>query len=79
MDGTAFAGSVASGNRLLKTMLSATGLPIWAVVSMVTKNPAKLIDVDDRKGLLKVGMDADLVLFDKDIDIISVMNNGKWI
>lgn len=79
MDGTAFAGSVASGNRLLKTMLSATGLPVWAVVSMVTKNPAKLIGVDDRKGLLKVGMDADLVLFDKDINVISVMNSGKWI
>ena len=79
MDDTAFAGSVASGNRLLKTMLSATNLPLWAVVRMLTANPAKLIGVDDKKGSLKAGMDADLVLFDENINIISVMNGGKLI
>lgn len=79
MDGTAFAGSVASGNRLLKTMLDATDLPLWAVVKMLTENPAKLIGVADRKGILEVGMDADLVLFDENIKIVSVMNNGKWL
>ena len=78
MDGTAFAGSVASGNRLLKTMLRATECPVWAAVGMLTKNPAKLIGVTDRKGILKVGMDADLVLFDENINIVSVMNGGKW-
>lgn len=79
MDGTAFAGSVASGNRLLKTMLDATDLPLWAVVKMLTENPAKLIGVADRKGILEVGMDADLVLLDENINIVSVMNNGKWL
>ena len=79
MDKTAFAGSVASGNRLLKTMLSATECPVWAAVGMLTKNPAKLIGVADRKGILRVGMDADIVLFDENINIVSVMNNGKWL
>ena len=64
MDGTAFAGSVASGNRLIKTMLNATKLALWAVVNMVTKNPAELIGVGHKKGLLKEGFDADLVLFE---------------
>ena len=77
MDGTAFAGSVASGNRLIKTMLNATKLALWAVVNMVTKNPAELIGVGHKKGLLKEGFDADLVLFDENINIISVMNNGN--
>ncbi len=79
MDGTAFAGSVASGNRLLKTMLDATNLPVWAVVRMVSKNPAGLIGVDNRKGVLRENFDADLVLFDENINIISVMNNGEWL
>ena len=79
MDGTAFAGSVASGNQLLKTMLEATNLPLWATVGMLTKNPAKLVGVDGRKGTIKKGMDADLVLFDENINIISVMNGGEWL
>lgn len=77
MDGTAFAGSVASGNRLLKTMLKATDIPLWAAVKMLTANPARLLSVDNRKGFLKEGFDADLVLFDEDINIIAVMNKGK--
>lgn len=78
MDGTAFAGSVASGNRLLKTMLASTGIPLWDAVKTVTKNPAELLGLGHRKGSLKAGMDADLVLFDDNIDVISVMNGGKW-
>ena len=77
MDGTAFAGSVASGNRLLKTMRKATGIPLWQIVAMVTRNPAKVLGIENQKGSLAVGFDADLVLFDENIDIISVMNGGK--
>jgi len=79
MDGDAFAGSVASGNRLLQTMLRAVDLPLWSVVGMLTKNPAKQIGMDHRKGVLKVGADADLVLFDRDVKIVSVMNGGEWL
>lgn len=79
MDGNYFAGSVASGNRLLRTMLSYTNAPIWDAVNMLTKNPAKLIGADDRKGALRVGMDADMVLFDRDINVVSVINGGEWL
>lgn len=77
MDGTAFAGSVASGNRLLKTILSNTSATLVEGVRMLTKNPATLLEIDDKKGTLAVGFDADLVLFDEDINIIRVMNGGK--
>lgn len=76
MDGTAFAGSVASGNRLLKTILAATGIPVWQAVAMLTRNPAQVLGIDGQKGRLKPGYDADLVLFDENIDIVSVMNGG---
>lgn len=77
MDGTAFAGSVASGNRLLKTILSCTDAILPQGVAMLTENPAKLLGIDDRKGRLCVGYDADMVLFDEDINVISVLNGGK--
>ena len=77
MDGTAFAGSVASGNRMLKTILSCTGATLPEGVAMLTRNPAKLLGIEESKGSLAVGLDADLVLFDKDINVIHVMNGGK--
>ncbi len=77
MDGTAFAGSVASGNRLLRTILQNTSATISEGVGMLTKNPAKILGIENEKGKLAVGFDADLVLFDKDINIIQVMNGGK--
>lgn len=79
MDGTAFAGSVASGNRLLKTILSCTDATLHEGVAMLTKNPAGLLGVGNRKGSLAVGFDADLVMFDEDINIIRVMNGGEFI
>lgn len=77
MDGTAFAGSVASGNRLLKTVLENTSATLPEGVRMLTKNPARLLGIADRKGKLAAGFDADIVLFDNDINIIRVMNGGK--
>ncbi len=69
MDMKAFAGSVASGNRLLRTELNATGIPMWEAVGMLTVNPARLLGIDHKKGSIKKGLDADLVVFDKDINI----------
>ena len=44
---------------------------------MLTKNPAEILGIENEKGSLQVGFDADLVLFDKDINVIRVMNGGK--
>ena len=77
MDGTAFAGSVASGNRLLKTILANTDATLCEGVRMLSHNPAKILGIENEKGTLAVGFDADIVLFDKDINIIRVMNGGK--
>ena len=79
MDGTAFAGSVASGNRLLKTILRNTSATLPEGVRMLTQNPAKILGIENQKGSLAVGFDADLVLFDEDIKVIRVMNGGKFL
>lgn len=54
-------------------------MPLYEVVKMATYNPAKYCNVSDHKGLIKEGYDADLVLFDENIDVKQVFINGKSI
>ena len=70
MDETAFAGSIASGDRLVRTMLKKAGLPLHDAVYMITSTPAKLLRIYDRKGSVEIGKDADIVIFDEDINIL---------
>jgi len=71
MDETAFAGSVASGDRLVRTMVKKAGLALHDAVYMITAAPAKLLGVYGRKGSIEVGKDADIAIFDGDINIIA--------
>ncbi|MBR5253314.1 MAG: N-acetylglucosamine-6-phosphate deacetylase [Clostridia bacterium] len=76
-DGISFAGSVATTDRLVRVMTKQAGLPLWEAVKMMTANPAREIGIDHCKGSLDIGMDADLVLFDDDINVKSVFIGGK--
>lgn len=76
MDRTAFAGSVATADRLIRTMIKSAGVSIENAVKMITKNPARILDLD-KKGDIKEGFDADLVIFDEDINIDNVFVMGK--
>lgn len=73
----AFAGSVATMNRLVRNMCAA-GVPLPEAVKMATENPAKRIGAAN-KGKIAVGMDADIVLFDENIDVRLVMSGGRVI
>jgi N-acetylglucosamine-6-phosphate deacetylase len=78
-DRSAFAGSVATADRLVRTMRGMTGAPLHEVVNMASLNPARLVGADSRKGSVALGKDADLLLFDEDINISRVMVAGKFI
>lgn len=79
MDRSAFAGSVATADRLIRTMHQLGERPLTETVSMMTTTPARIAKVDDRKGKIKVGYDADLILFDDNINIQMTMIDGKTI
>jgi N-acetylglucosamine-6-phosphate deacetylase len=64
-DRTAFAGSVATTDRLLRTMVCEAGVPLSEAVKMLTTTPARLVGIDGAKGALAPGMDADLVVLDE--------------
>jgi N-acetylglucosamine-6-phosphate deacetylase len=76
-DGSGFAGSVATMNLCVRNMIELVGLSMQDAVKMATLNPAKIIGVDKRKGSLVEGKDADLVIFDKDINILATVVEGK--
>lgn len=77
LDKSAFAGSVATADRLVRTMVQIAGCSITDAVRMITENPARIMGISDRKGSLKAGMDADVVIFDEDINVRNTIIEGK--
>ncbi len=75
----AFAGSIATMDRLVRNMVNLAGVSLWDAVTMATATPAKVAGLDDRKGYLKPGFDADIVLLDKDLQVQKVFARGQEI
>ena len=75
----AFAGSVATTDRLVRNMVNLAGVSLCDAVTMMTRTPARVIGLDDHKGSIAVGYDADIVIMDKDLQVQSVMAMGKFI
>ena len=76
-DRTAFAGSVATADRLVRTMVQIAGISLLDTIQMITQTPARIMGIQNQKGALQVGMDADIVLFDENIQIGMTMVNGQ--
>ena len=53
------------------------GIPFEDAVRCATLNPAKRIGVDDRKGSIEEGKDADLLVIDEHFDLKYVIKNGR--
>jgi len=77
-DGT-IAGSVLRLNKAVANMLKYTSLPITSAVEMVTVNAARVINEDDRIGSLETGKDADIVIFDDEINIYKTIKGGRTV
>lgn len=74
-DRSAFAGSVATADVLIRTMVQDVGCTIPAAVKMLTQIPAEILKVN--KGVLAPGKDADIVVFDEDFMVKQVFLAGK--
>ena len=80
MDRSAFAGSVATTDMLVRTFRRLTGAPLQDVVRMLSLTPAELLGIDTTTGSIKVGKVSDLLVFDEDINIhhICVGNRTEY-
>jgi N-acetylglucosamine-6-phosphate deacetylase len=77
-DRSAFAGSIATADMLVRTMVQKAGASIAESVQMMTKNPAKILGLAD-KGDISEGFDADIAIFDEDISIKKVILMGELV
>ncbi len=78
-DRTAFAGSIATADRLVRSMINLAEVPLEDAIKMISATPARILGVLDKKGTLTVGKDADIIIFDKNINVSMTMINGKII
>lgn len=77
-DTLALSGSTITLDQSLKNMI-AIGINLEDALKTVTSNPARAIGVNDRKGEVKQGFDADITVLDKSFDVAMVLINGEVI
>lgn len=71
------AGSTLNLREAVYNMVSFLDVPIHEAVKMASLNAAKSINVNDKLGSIEVGKKADLIFFDRDINIKKVILEGK--
>jgi N-acetylglucosamine-6-phosphate deacetylase len=76
-DRSSFAGSVATADRLVRTMVFMADIPLIDAVKMITSTPARILEVGHKKGSLLTGKDADIVLFDSKINVQMTIIKGR--
>ena len=76
LDHSAFAGSIATTDRLVRVMVQQAGMPVAEAVQLITENPAKLYGLFEKVGSIAPGKQADRVVFDQDIRIQQVYVRG---
>jgi len=69
------AGSTLTLDRALRNVV-ALGIPLADAVRMLTANPAKLLGIEFKKGALRTGADADIVLLDENLQVTNVWTHG---
>ncbi len=77
-DKVSFAGSIATMDRCLRTLVLKYGIDMSTASCLLSLSPAKCMGIADKKGSIEVGKDADLVLADKNLNIVNVMVEGKF-
>lgn len=77
-DRKAFAGSVATMDRLVRNMVNLAHAPLTDAVMMASETPARIVGLSDR-GSLDAGKRADLVLLDEDLQVTRTVVNGNTV
>ena len=76
-DRSALAGSIATTDRLIRTMVQQAEVPLEDAARMASETPAHIMGVHDRKGALARGKDADIIIMDEKLDVRCVWQMGR--
>lgn len=74
-DGT-LAGSILKLGTAAKNILNYTGCTLEEVIEMASENPAKQLNIFDRKGSIAKWKDGDIVILDENLDIVMTFCRG---
>ena len=77
LDNGTLCGTVLTMNRAVRNVREFTGASIAETVRLATINPARILGIEGRKGSVDVGKDADLVIFDDEMDVKATIIGGE--
>lgn len=77
-DGT-IAGSTLTMDRAVKNAVKLIGVSFQDAVKMASYVPAKILGIENSKGAIKIGHDADIVLIDENFEVKLTMREGEVI
>ncbi|SMO64191.1 N-acetylglucosamine 6-phosphate deacetylase [Saccharicrinis carchari] len=73
-DGNVLMGSQLLINDVLKRFLKLTGAPLHEGIRFASYNPSRLLGISDKKGSIEPGKDADLLLLDRNFNVVRNLN-----
>ena len=71
------AGSTVRMNKALQVLIEKANVPVDLAINSATANPARLLGVDDRKGSLTAGHDADIAVLDDNYEVVQTYVRGE--
>ncbi|KII95644.1 carbohydrate esterase family 9 protein [Plicaturopsis crispa FD-325 SS-3] len=78
LEGTdTLAGSVVTLDKCVRNFSRFTGCSLGEAIKCATYNPAKCLGLEDRKGTLRAGADADLVVLSREGKVLSTWVRGR--
>lgn len=75
-DGT-IAGSTLTLNKAVYNLVNHLGIKLNDAVRMASLSSARAIGIDDKKGSIEIGKDADMIIFDEKLNILNTIVNGE--
>jgi N-acetylglucosamine-6-phosphate deacetylase len=75
-DGT-LAGSILKFGDAIKNFITHTECSLEDLIKMTASNPAKQLNIFDRKGSISVGKDADIIILDDKMEVFMTFCRGK--
>ena len=76
-DHSALAGSIATMDRLIRTMVQKADIPLADAARMASETPARIMGISDHKGSLSKGKDADIIAMDSSLNVQGVWAMGQ--
>ena len=75
-DESALAGSASRMIDLVRTMVQKVNVALHRAIKMATENPARALGLEEKKGCLVEGADADLVVISRELEVLQTFSRG---